>query len=297
MNADLVPVEGPVDRSPVAAPVPQQAANDGEVLRFWLHGRPARTAREYLREALAFLRFAGQPLPGIILGDVIDYVATRAGYAPATQARTINCLKSLFTFACRIGYCRYNVAATLRQPVIRGTLAERILPESDVQRMLALEPDGRNHCILRLFYASGVRVSELIGLRWKDCQERPDGGQITVLGKGGKTRAVWLPAGTWRELVSLRSGAGLNVPVFLSQRGAGISQPTAWRIVRRAAERAGIPLPVSCHWLRHAHASHALDSGAPISLVQATLGHRSVATTGRYLHAKATESSGKYLAV
>ena len=67
-----------------------------------------------------------------------------------------------------------------------------------------------------------------------------------------------------------------------------------WRIVRKAAKRAGIEKAVSCHWLRHAHASHALDRGAPIHLVQATLGHSSIQTTGRYLHARPTDSSSRY---
>jgi integrase/recombinase XerD len=68
-------------------------------------------------------------------------------------------------------------------------------------------------------------------------------------------------------------------------------------IVLEAAQRAGVELAVSPHWLRHAHASHALDRGAPIHLVQATLGHASVATTGHYLHARPTDSSARYLAV
>jgi integrase/recombinase XerD len=67
------------------------------------------------------------------------------------------------------------------------------------------------------------------------------------------------------------------------------------RIVRKAAERAGIELPVSPHWFRHAHASHALDRGAPIHLVQATLGHASITTTGRYLHARPSDSSSRFL--
>ncbi len=85
--------------------------------------------------------------------------------------------------------------------------------------------------------------------------------------------------------------------MFRSRRGGHLDPAQAWRIVRAAAERAGLDLPVSPHWLRHAHASHALDRGAPIHLVQATLGHASVATTGRYLHARPTDSSSRYLAV
>ncbi len=182
-------------------------------------------------------------------------------------------------------------------PGSRNTLAERILAEDDVHRLIALEPNARNHALLRLFYTSGVRVAELCGLRWRDAQPRGDGGQITVYGKGYQTRAAVLPAGIWRELLTLRADAASDEPVFRSRKQRALSTAQAWRIVRAAAQRAGVALPVSPHWLRHAHTSHALDRGAPIHLVQATLGHAWVATTGKYLHARPTESGGKYLAV
>ena len=79
-------------------------------------------------------------------------------------------------------------------------------------------------------------------------------------------------------------------------KNSGFLQPVAvLRVVRAAAKRAGIDLPVSPHWFRHAHASHALDRGAPIHLVQATLGHASITTTGRYLHARPQDSSSRFL--
>ena len=93
-----------------------------------------------------------------------------------------------------------------------------------------------------------------------------------------------------------------NWPVFSSHRGgAPLDQPQAWSIVQAAAMRVGLPVGkggVSPHWLRHAHATHALEYGhAPIHLVQATLGHASVATTSKYLHARPTDSSARYLGV
>jgi site-specific recombinase XerD len=142
------------------------------------------------------------------------------------------------------------------------------------------------------------RVSEACGLTWRDVQERGDAGQVTVYGKGGKTRAVLLSAATWAELVRLRGNAPNDDPVFPSKRtGRHLNESAVWRVVRAAAQRAGIAAGVSPHWLRHAHASHALDRGAPIHLVQATLGHSSVATTGRYLHARPTDSTARYLPV
>jgi site-specific recombinase XerD len=84
--------------------------------------------------------------------------------------------------------------------------------------------------------------------------------------------------------------------VFPSRKGGEpLTDSGIWRIVKQAAQRAGIEVPVSPHWLRHAHASHALDRGAPIHLVQVTLGHASITTTGRYLHARPKESSSKFL--
>ena len=135
-------------------------------------------------------------------------------------------------------------------------------------------------------------------MAWRDLTARDDeGGQITVFGKGGKTRVVLLPASVWRALVQLRGDAGPDEPVFRSAKGGHLDPSAAHRVVKRAAARAGLPVEVSAHWLRHAHASHALDRGAPIHLVQATLGHSSVATTGRYLHARPNDSSARYLAI
>ncbi len=117
-------------------------------------------------------------------------------------------------------------------------------------------------------------------------QEREDAGQVTVYGKGGKTRHVLLSSGTWDALIAIRGEAGDDDPVFVSRTGGPLSRAQAFRIVRAAAKRVGVDQDVSPHWLRHAHASHALDRGAAVHLVQATLGHSCVATTGRYLHAR-----------
>jgi integrase/recombinase XerD len=161
--------------------------------------------------------------------------------------------------------------------------------------MIALERHPRNSVILLLLYASGVRVSELCNLRWRDCQQRDSGGQITVFGKGDKTRTVLLPSRVWQAMIGIRSGAGENDPTFRSRKGGGLHESQILRIVKQAAKRAGVTKAVSPHWFRHAHASHALDRGAPVHLVQATLGHSDLSTTGRYLHARPTDGSARYL--
>jgi site-specific recombinase XerD len=119
-----------------------------------------------------------------------------------------------------------------------------------------------------------------------------------VFGKGGKTRAVQLPNSVAKLVSDLRGDAGEADPGFRSRKHSSALTPVAVsRVVRKAARRAGIEAAVSPHWLRHAHASHALDRGASIHLVQATLGHASITTTGRYLHARPKDSSSRFLAL
>lgn len=276
----------------------QTAATDDQLIALWLHGRSPHTQRAYAADIARFRGGPGKPLPSVTLADLQAFADSLAGLAPASRYRILSAVKSLLAFGHRIGYLPFDVGRVLRLPAIRSRLAQRILPEADVHRLLSLEPNERNRTLLTLLYASAIRVSELCGLCWRDLQANGDGGQVTVFGKGGKTRAVQLPASVWKQLEKLRGDAGEDDPVFRSRKRGGALQPVAvLRIVRRAARRAGIELAVSPHWLRHAHASHALDRGAPIHLVQATLGHASITTTGRYLHARPKESSSKFLAL
>jgi integrase/recombinase XerD len=271
------------------------AVSDDHLVALWLHGRSPHTARAYCSDVTRFRSGVGKPLAHVSLSELQGFADSLSG-APASRYRIISAVKSLLAFGYRIGYLPTDPGRVLRLPALRDRLAERILPEDDVRQMLSMEPIGRNRVLLMLLYASGIRVSELCGLHWRDLQVSGETAQITVFGKGGKTRAIHLPVSVWKMLQEFRGAATASDPIFRSRKKGGELKPLAvLRIVRRAAIRAGIQLAVSPHWLRHAHASHALDRGAPISLVQATLGHASVQTTGRYLHARPKESSSRFL--
>ncbi len=200
-----------------------QAETDEQLLALWLHGRAASTQRAYCSDSRRFLRFVRKPLRLIKLADVQAFADSISDRAPATQSRAINVVKSLFSFGHRVGYLPFNVAAAVKAPPAKDTRAERILPEADIQRMLALETHPRDRVILRLLYGAGVRVSELCGLKCRDAQERDDGGQITVFGKGGKTRAILLPKAVWLDVEELREGAEPDHPIFRSEKHVVIS--------------------------------------------------------------------------
>lgn len=124
---------------------------------------------------------------------------------------------------------------------------------------------------------------------------------VPTIGEDGKALIVLFSANPWKTLGMLRtelpSAPKLDDPVFRSLKGSPLDAGQMHRIVKAAAERVRLPPEVSAHRLRHAHASHSLDRGAPIHLVQATLGHASVSTTDRYLQARPCESSARFLGV
>jgi integrase/recombinase XerD len=291
----------PTTPAPAGEAVPAQVHQSNEALiALWVHGRSPHTQAAYRADVARFLALFPKPLGQVTLLDLqafADHLAG-TGMAASSQARVLSSIKSLLAFGHRMGALRVDVGRALRLPAVRQQLAQRILPERDTLRMLALEQHPRNRVLLRLLYVSGVRVSELCALRWKDTVAREEGGQLNVFGKGGRTRQVLVPASVWTELLELRGEATDEQPLFRSRnKGGALTRTQVWRIVLAAARRAKIKLNVSAHWLRHAHASHALDRGAPIHLVQATLGHASIATTGCYAHARPKDGSGRYLAV
>lgn len=274
----------------------REAETDEQLVSLWLGTfKSPHTIRCYRGDVAALLRFAGGTLASVRMVDVQAFAASLGG-APASQARRLSGIKSLVRFALRIGYLRFDVAAPVPLPAIKDRLAERIASEEQTLRMLGMERRPRDAALLRLLYSSGMRISEVCGLCWADMVPRDDGGQFSVLGKGGKTRVILVPRSMWDRLMALRGSAAGDARLFRSRNGGGLHSRQVHQIVKRAAKRAGMPPEFSAHWLRHAHASHALDRGAPVHVVQATLGHSSLTTTTRYTHARPGDSSSKYLA-
>ncbi len=271
-----------------ALPFPPYTTDD-DLIELWLHGKSDHTMDAYRADVARFRLFSGKSLRATYLSDLQRYAHSLQG-APATRARRLKALKSLLSFAARLGYMPFNVGAAIRGPKVEEKLAERILSERQVFALLeAVEDNARDHALIRLLYNGGLRVSELVGLRWRNLID----GVANVTGKGGKTRVVRLSRGTWQEVQGLRTKEALS-----DDRVFPMSACNAWKRVKRAANLAGIKdLPVSPHFLRHSHGTHALRRGADLATVRDTLGHDSISTTGRYLHARPDKSSGDYLAI
>jgi len=210
-----------------------------KLIAMWVHGKSPHTQRYYLSESMRFLQFVNKPLDRVTLQDTqayADYLA-QGSKSAGSQRRSLSAVKSLFTFAQRkLGILPVNAAAPVTLPKQERKLAERILPKNVVEQLISLEPNKRNQILLKLLYKAGLRVSELCALKWRNLQPRFDGGQVTVFGKGGKTRAVLLTIELWQELMELRGAASMDEQVFVSRKKHGhLNQPQINKIVKAAA--------------------------------------------------------------
>ena len=277
----------------------RQATSDEQVIELWLHGRSPHTQKAYRKDIRNFVHSVNKPFTTITLGDLQNYADNLAteGLKDISCHRILSSIKSMFTFAHKIGYLRFDVGKPLKLPKYKDELSERILSEAEIHRIIELEHQPRNRLMLRLLYISGIRVSELCRLTWSNMIARDNNqGQMTIFGKGSKTNNILLPASLWVDLMAFRNSAIDSAPVFKSRKGGKhLTAAQVWNIVKKAAKRAGINKAVSPHWLRHGSASHSIARGANISLVAATLGHSSITTTAKYIHVRPNESSSLYL--
>ena len=211
----------------------------------------------------------------------------RAGLSPKSLQRLLSSCRSLFRQLTREGLLAHDPLAGVRGPKVHRKLPQVL----DVDEATALvEGDGddglavRDRAMLELFYSSGLRLSELIGLRWLDLDL--DAGEVRVLGKGRKTRIV--PVGR-HAIAALRAlgeaeGRESESPVFRGRHGAPISPRTVQTRMKTLAMRQGFAKHVHPHLLRHTFASHMLESSGDLRAVQELLGHADIATTQIYTH-------------
>jgi site-specific recombinase XerD len=217
----------------------------------------------------------------------------RAGRRPSTQARKVAAIRSFYGFALREGLAERDVAGLLDAPR-PGSYLPDVLDPDEVTRILEAPPPDdavgiRDGAILELLYACGLRVSELTGLD----TDRVDlaGLQVRVIGKGNRERRV--PMGEparerlHRYLVGPRAAWTAGKPTaatFVSQRGVRLRRESVYRLVRRWTEAAGVVGHVTPHTFRHSFATHLLEGGADLRVVQTLLGHASISTTQLYTH-------------
>jgi len=257
------------------------------------------TIASYASDLKGFSLFLGESLkrslPQLTRTDLMLYLEEldKSNFSPRTRARKISCLKSFFAFLNDQRLVETNPAVHLDIPRVMKSMPE-YLHVGEVERLLSsadastLE-GARDHAMLELCYATGLRVSELVNLRMSNIDLEI--GCVTVMGKGSKERVVpmGVPASNAlrRYLEDVRPrllGMRTSTAVFVTRRGRAMTRQAFWKIIKRTALRAGIRKHLSPHTLRHSFATHLVQNDADLRSVQIMLGHSDIATTEIYTH-------------
>jgi integrase/recombinase XerD len=254
----------------------------------WLEdGLSKNTIAAYRADLEQLAGFSKKDLAAIAEPDLFAFLASRKGRA-SSAARMVSTLKRFFQYCVRER--RMAIDPTLKlDPPKRPPRFPKTLSEPDVEALLAApdtaSPLGlRDRAMLETLYATGLRVSELVAL--KTFEANLDAGVVRVMGKGAKERLVPLGevAVDWISRYAKERKKTTSDALFITGRGTGMTRQAFWQLLRRYATRAIPGKKLSPHSLRHAFATHLINHGADLRVVQLLLGHADISTTQIYTH-------------
>jgi integrase/recombinase XerD len=263
--------------------------------------------RADLKGIALFLRKQAATLLTAQRADLLAYLTQRVkgGARPRTTARLLSSLRRFYQYLLREGCLKADPSAQIDAPKL-GRPLPKSLTESEVEALLQA-PDVsqflglRDRAMLELLYACGLRVSELIDLPVSQLNLRQ--GVLRVVGKGNKERLVPLgeEAADWldryqRQARSALLAERMSDALFVTQRGAAMTRQAFWYLIKRYARQAGITTGLSPHGLRHSFATHLLNHGADLRVLQMLLGHSNLSTTQIYTHVARERLKGVHAA-
>lgn len=248
-----------------------------------------------VEKLLAFIDVQKKTLCDVTLDDLQEFSAGLhdIGIGPRSQCRILSGVRALFRFMVLDGYVEQDPTELLESPVLGEHLPEFLTP-AEVDTLedsidLSVPEGHRNRAIIEVLFSCGLRVSELVSLKWSQLYEEER--YLRIIGKGSKERLVpisdralkeidnYLP---WRNSLNIKKGE--EDYVFLNRRGAHLTRTMILIMLKRQAEAAGITKTISPHTLRHSFATALLEGGADLRVIQALLGHESIGTTEIYTH-------------
>tara|TARA_B100002019_G_scaffold140092_1_gene120674 strand:+ start:227 stop:1150 length:924 start_codon:yes stop_codon:yes gene_type:complete len=254
--------------------------------------------RRDIRALSKYLYLHNKNLLGVTHVDMISYLAkiSKEKISPRSQARFVSSIRGFYQFCLRESLIKYDPTLKIEAPKL-GRVLPKTLTESQVESLLSSPKlsnviEQRDKAMLELLYATGLRVSELIKLELTDINLRQ--GVVKVLGKGGKERLV--PIGDQashhlqlylsKSRIELLDQCGMSTSsiIFLNRRGKAMTRQAFWYRIKEYANRIDLNVSLSPHGLRHAFATHLLNHGADLRVVQVLLGHSDLSTTQIYTH-------------
>jgi len=271
------------------------ATNDNQIIQYWLSDKTYLTVKSYQKQITQFLTFVGKSLSDVMYEDFMQYKAfmRMKGYKPSTQRTKLTAIKSLFSFATKLGYLTANVATIVENVAIKDEVRRKALPHDIISLLVNSAKCDRDKLIIKTLYLLGLRVSELIDIKWQDFNFINGKIDLKVIGKGNKTRHILVPNDLFSSLIEQKTN---DIYVFVSYQNHKLSRQSINKMLGKLSEQLGIKR-INPHAFRHSHATHSLANGCDISLLMQSLGHSSLKITQQYLSERDGEGSCQYLTI
>ncbi|MBD2395466.1 tyrosine-type recombinase/integrase [Cyanobacterium aponinum FACHB-4101] len=274
-----------------------RAENDSEIVLSWLRNKQSvHTQKQYSYTIEHFLQFTGKNLSQIMIEDIQDYLRSLKlrNQKVSTIKVKLMTIKSLFSYCVKTGYLPLNPAAMVDNPRVNDNISQKLLTVEDVKMLMSHTMGIRDKLLIKIMFGLGLRVSEAINLRWVNFSVDGEKVNLTIVGKGNRQRTVLVIPSLWQELQQLRK-KGTDYLFTASKDNVPMRRNTAHNMLKKVGRKAGLNQDLSCHWLRHSHATEAIKGGCDLSLLQQSLGHSSIITTQKYLCLRKNEGSGNYI--
>ncbi len=246
-----------------------------------LRGFSDYTVKAYASDICDFLNFLEEWGLGLSRESLWKYrnALSSRGYSKSSVARKLSSLRAFLRFLRRRGYLEESLERFLRNPR-SGKPLPKALSKEEVERLIDAAVDVRERAIVEFLYATGVRVGELVSLNWSDIDWENE--VVRVIGKGGKERIVPIGSKALEALRAYGAQSGMSGPLFKNKRGERLTSRSVERLIKKISLKAGLGGKVTPHTLRHSFATHMLEGGADLRVVQELLGHSNLATTQVY---------------
>lgn len=274
-----------------------RANSDPEIILSWLTNKQStHTIQQYTCTIQQFMEFTGKDLSSVMLEDIQDYLRslTLRKQKVSTIKVKLMIIKSLFSYCVKTGYLKVNPASMIENPKVNETISEKLLTVKDVKQLIDHALTTRDKLLVKVMFGLGLRVSETVNLKWSNFRVSDEVVNVSLIGKGSKQRTILVIRNLWEELQQLKQD-GIDYLFTAYQRNSPLRRNSAHTLLKKIAKRAGLSDQLSCHWLRHSHATEAIKGGCDLSLLQQSLGHSSITTTQKYLCLRVGEGSGNYI--